>query len=143
MKRRSFLGLILGWVTVATGKWPKARIRPRLEERRQQATEDATLGAILTTPEMAPTVLSIVDMSHFISSPQNALLFSEIGQLHRKRVAATLPALRESLESRGLLEYVGGHERLIELLEYVPNPNNARAYAESLVDLKNTRAMRL
>jgi len=101
--------------------------------------ENATIGAMLLEPQTSPAVFSVIKSHHSFSSPQTSLAFVELRILHRRGVNATLEVLRDDLASVGLLECVGGERGLLEMVESTPNPNNALAYAQALLELGDHR----
>lgn len=133
MMRRRFLSLVAGVIAAAVGKVPPLRKPLARNDSVQNDIEGSVLGSMMTSPEEIPAVLSITSVAHF-STPQSALVFLEITSLHRRGDRATLEAVTKSFSDLGLLEYVGGYQGLLDMVENTPSSSHASLYAGCLAD---------
>lgn len=136
MKRRRFLGLVTGLFASLVGKVPKLPTLPRKDTYRGDI-ERALLGSLMMDSRQVPVVATVIHVGHF-STYQRSLVFEVISSHSRHGMEVSLQAVENDLAEVGLLEYVGGHEALVEMVENTPNPENAPFYAESLVERFNS-----
>lgn len=137
MKRRRFLGLVTGLFASLAGKVPQLPKLPRKDTYRGDI-ENALLGSLMTDSRQVPAVLKVVHLGHF-STYQRSLVFEVISSHSRHGMEVSLQAVANDLAEVGMLEYVGGHEALVEMVENTPNPENAPFYAESLLETSTSR----
>jgi replicative DNA helicase len=95
--------------------------------------ESAVLGAILISPEASDIVAQIIKAEAFYKKA-NALIYQAMMELRSTNQPFDVVILKSELQSRGLLEEVGGAGYLSELVDAVPNAANAEYYAKSVRD---------
>jgi len=102
--------------------------RARLPPQNLEA-ERCTLGALLLDVHASSPVLQILSKEDFYLGAHQHI-YEAIAELYDSRSSADLVLVADALESRGLLEAVGGKAYLLELLEQVPSAANAPYYAK-------------
>jgi replicative DNA helicase len=139
MNRRGFLGVVAGLVASVVGKVPLVPPRTLGKDAYHEAIGDMALGSVLMDPETTSSVLSVIGDHRWFLSSEAALVYTEIKILHKRGVKPSLEAVHQSLKSVGLLDLAGGYERLLQMVGAVPNPRNARFFAESLIRVGKRR----
>ena len=91
--------------------------------------EKALLGSVMIRPEVMHDVVDLVGEKSFYS-PQHALIWSALFELHSKSTPIDLLSLSARLKERGALEQIGGMSYLTELINTVPSSANAVHYGE-------------
>jgi replicative DNA helicase len=130
--RRQFISSFLGFMAPLLGlRFRKPKVTKQLDSY-QDAVEMAVLGSMMEDPAALSGIIQSISSKHF-QIPGNAVIFIAIAKLHSKGHAVSLEATTDVLMDFNLLEDVGGRRRLEDMIEGVPNPTNARHYADTLV----------
>ncbi|MDE0675676.1 MAG: hypothetical protein OXI06_11480 [bacterium] len=82
--------------------------------------EESVLGAILLSRDATNKVMEILDTDDFYE-PVNGLVFEAARRLFNESQAIDVLTLAEELRRTDSLERIGGHERLADLSQSVPN----------------------
>lgn len=90
--------------------------------------EESVLGAILLSRDATNKVMEILDTDDFYE-PINGLVFEAARRLFDESRAIDVLTLAEELKRTDSLERIGGHERLADLSQSVPNVAHADRYA--------------
>ena len=90
--------------------------------------EESVLGAILLSRDATNKVMEILDTEDFYE-PINGLVFEAACRLFNESRAIDVLTLAEELRRTDSLERIGGHERLADLSQSVPNVAHADRYA--------------
>lgn len=90
--------------------------------------EESVLGAILLSRDATNKVMEILDTEDFYE-PVNGLVFEAARRLFNDNRAIDVLTLAEELKRTDSLERIGGHERLADLSQSVPNVAHADRYA--------------
>jgi len=90
--------------------------------------EESVLGAILLSRDATNKVMEILDTDDFYE-PINGLVFEAARRLYNESRAIDVLTLAEELRRTDSLERIGGHERLADLSQSVPNVAHADRYA--------------
>lgn len=105
--------------------------------------ERTILGAVLTNPELLPSVESAVRVEHFTSRPTETV-YAAMLRLAQAGRSIDLVTLRSELEGCGQLETVGGASYLASLIDDVPRYSNVDAWTRIVRDkAKRRRAIAL
>lgn len=102
--------------------------------------ERAVLGAILISKRAADKLLATLQEEDFYSPVHKHLFRAMYAVAMNGRTVDGL-TLKEELESRGILDKVGGLEYLVELSEAVPVAANAEYYADIVIDRAMLRSL--
>ncbi|MBN1955218.1 MAG: replicative DNA helicase [Anaerolineae bacterium] len=89
--------------------------------------EEAVLGALLIDPEALFRVAPFLHPTDFYVQ-KNGWIYQAILDLHERRDPVDFVTLRNELESRGLLEEVGGASYIARLIDIVPTAIHVEAY---------------
>ena len=90
--------------------------------------EESVLGAILLSRDATNKVMETLDTEDFYE-PINGLVFEAARRLYNESRAIDVLTLAEELRRTDSLERIGGHERLADLSQSVPNVAHADRYA--------------
>ncbi|MDE0600325.1 MAG: replicative DNA helicase [bacterium] len=90
--------------------------------------EESVLGAILLSRDATNKVMEVLDTDDFYE-PINGLVFEAARRLYNESRAIDVLTLAEELRRTDALERIGGHERLADLSQSVPNVAHADRYA--------------
>ena len=90
--------------------------------------EESVLGAILLSRDATNRVMEVLDTEDFYE-PINGLVFEAARRLFNESRAIDVLTLAEELRRTDSLERIGGHERLADLSQSVPNVAHADRYA--------------
>lgn len=111
--------------------------RPLPERRRgrvgrvpphSREAEESVLGAILLSRDATNKVMEVLDTEDFYE-PINGVVFEAARRLFNESRAIDVLTLAEELRRTDSLERIGGHERLADLSQSVPNVAHADRYA--------------
>ncbi|HIE37888.1 MAG TPA: replicative DNA helicase [Anaerolineales bacterium] len=89
--------------------------------------EEAVLGALLIDPEALFRVAPFLRPEDFYVQ-KNGWIYQAILDLHERREPIDFVTLRNELETRGLLEEVGGVAYIAQLIDTVPTAIHVEAY---------------
>jgi replicative DNA helicase len=89
--------------------------------------EEAVLGALLIDPEALFRVAPFLRPEDFYVQ-KNGWIYQAILDLHERREPIDFVTLRNELETRGLLEEVGGAAYIAQLIDTVPTAIHVEAY---------------
>lgn len=103
--------------------------------------EEALIGSILINPEIIVDVMSFLTAEDFFIK-RNAYIWEAFVHLDQSEHYIDPLTVKETLESRGLLEEIGGIDYLIQLSNRVPSSVHAVSYARTISDLKTRRRLR-
>ncbi len=90
--------------------------------------EESVLGAILLSRDATNKVMEVLETEDFYE-PINGLVFEAARRLFNESRAIDVLTLAEELRRTDSLERIGGHERLADLSQSVPNVAHADRYA--------------
>lgn len=90
--------------------------------------EEATLGAILTNPEILFDVASILDTSDFFIV-RNAWIWDAILAVRGRGADIDTLSVIDELRARGQLDLLGGAARIVQLFTGTPDWRHAETYA--------------
>jgi replicative DNA helicase len=91
--------------------------------------EQSLLGSMLISPDVTPEILEIIEAEAFYSE-NHRLIFQTIIELYAKGEPTDPITVAESLQTKGVLEQVGGKPYIHTLVSTVPSAANARYYAK-------------
>ncbi|MGX7331503.1 replicative DNA helicase [Aerococcus sanguinicola] len=91
--------------------------------------EQAVLGSILLEPDIFTTVNEFVSEEDFYKR-SHRLIFSSMQRLNDRDEAIDALTIQEDLQSRGMLENIGGADYIFEIAEKTPTAANAEYYAK-------------
>lgn len=91
--------------------------------------EQAVLGSILLEPDIFTTVNEFVSEEDFYKR-SHRLIFSAMQRLNDRDEAIDALTIQEDLQSRAMLENVGGADYIFEIAEKTPTAANAEYYAK-------------
>ncbi len=112
---------------------PSLRIPPQSLE-----SEMAVLGAILQRPDCIYDVTDALVPASFYSA-RNRIVYETILDLSKKGIPIDSVSVLERLKDTGQIERSGGAAYLAELIEFVPNTANIKAYCDSITKKKIMR----
>ena len=100
------------------------------------------LGAMMLSGEAIADVVELVKPDDFYKSA-NAKIFDTLRSLYARGDPVDAITAVEELRRRGMLEEVGGHLYIHELVEQVPTPGAAANYAQipNLVNSNSDRQL--
>ena len=104
------------------------RLRPERIPPHNLEAEESVLGAMLLSTEAVADVLEILKADDFYRSA-NGQIFDVIRGLFARGEPADAITIVEELRRKDLLEQVGGHLYVHDLLERTPAPSAASSYA--------------
>jgi len=91
--------------------------------------EQSVLGSMILDRDQIAIVVEILSPEHFYAE-KNEMIFSAIIELYERNDPVDMITLINLLEKKGILEKIGGAAYLSTLVEGVPTPKSANAYAE-------------
>ncbi|HZP89445.1 MAG TPA: DnaB-like helicase N-terminal domain-containing protein, partial [Actinomycetota bacterium] len=103
------------------------RLRPDRVPPHNLEAEESVLGSMMLSPEAIADVVEIVRPDDFYRSA-NGKIFDTLRQLYARGDPVDAITAVEELRRRGILEEVGGHLYIHELVEQVPTPSAAASY---------------
>ena len=103
-------------------------------------SEQSVLGAILMTNEAFEKVSDIITHEHFYSR-QNSLIYKSMVEMFNKSLPVDIITLSDYLESKNLLDEVGGFIYLGDLQKNTPSASNCAAYAEVVAERYISRGL--
>jgi replicative DNA helicase len=86
-------------------------------------------------------VLEVVDDESHLFQADHQIIYRVLKSLHEDGRPIDAMILREELAKRQVLEEVGGHLYLAEILSSVPNPANGAHYARAVRDTSTLRRL--
>lgn len=101
--------------------------RHRLPPHDLQA-EESLLGAMMLEPEAIAAAASVVRVDDFYK-PAHAHIFDAIHALYASGQAVDPVTVADELRRNGLLDVVGGHSALVDIMASTPATTNAPGYA--------------
>jgi len=104
------------------------RLRPDRVPPHNLDAEESVLGSMMLSPEAIADVVEVVRPEDFYRSA-NGKIFDTLRQLYARGDPVDAITAVEELRRRGILEDVGGHLYIHELVEQVPTPSAAGSYA--------------
>ena len=105
------------------------RLRPERIPPQNLEAEESVLGAMMLSGEAIADVVEVVRPDDFYKSA-NAKIFDSLRALYARGEPVDAITAVEELRRRGMLEDVGGHLYIHELVEQVPTPGAAANYAK-------------
>jgi replicative DNA helicase len=105
------------------------RLRPERVPPQNLEAEESVLGAMMLSGEAIADVVEVVKPDDFYRSA-NAKIFDTLRSLYARGDPVDAITAVEELRRRGMLEEVGGHLYIHELVEQVPTPGAAASYAK-------------
>lgn len=99
--------------------------------------ERAVIGSMLLDKEAVSKVLEILFTESFYV-PSHQVIFESIKELYVRNSPIDLVTVTDSLQSKSLLDDIGGYTYLLDLTESVPTTANVEQYAK-IVEDKNIR----
>jgi replicative DNA helicase len=105
------------------------RLRPERVPPQNLEAEESVLGAMMLSAEAIADVVEVVRPEDFYKSA-NAKVFDTLRSLYARGDPVDAITAVEELRRRDLLEDVGGHLYIHELVEQVPTPGAAANYAK-------------
>jgi replicative DNA helicase len=104
------------------------RLRPERVPPHNLEAEESVLGAMMLSAEAIADVVEVVKPEDFYKSA-NGTIFDTLRGLYGRGDPVDAITAVEELRRRGILEQVGGHLYVHELVEQVPTPAAAGNYA--------------
>jgi replicative DNA helicase len=105
------------------------RLRPDRIPPQNLEAEESVLGAMMLSGEAIADVVELVKPDDFYKSA-NAKVFDTLRSLYARGDPVDAITAVEELRRRGMLDEVGGHLYIHELVEQVPTPAAAANYAK-------------
>ncbi len=102
--------------------------------------EESVLGAILLSRDATNRVMEILEVEDFYE-PVHGLMFEAARRLFNESRAIDVLTLAEELRRSDSLERIGGHERLADLSQSVPNISHADRYAAIVAEHSQRRRL--
>ncbi|MDE0121486.1 MAG: replicative DNA helicase [bacterium] len=102
--------------------------------------EESVLGAILLSRDATNRVMEVLDTDDFYE-PVHGLVFEAARRLFNESQAIDVLTLAEELRRTDSLERIGGHERLADLSQSVPNIAHADRYAAIVAEHSQRRRL--
>ncbi|MGH2652550.1 MAG: replicative DNA helicase, partial [Actinomycetota bacterium] len=104
------------------------RLRPERVPPHNLEAEESVLGAMMLSTEAIADVVEVVKPEDFYKSA-NGTIFDTLRGIYARGDPVDAITAVEDLRRRGVLEQVGGHLYIHELVEQVPTPAAAGNYA--------------
>ena len=104
------------------------------------AAEESILGSLMLAEEAFDDVIENLKSDDFYRS-SNRTIYDAIIAIFSRGEPVDAITVVEELKRRGLLDAVGGHLRIHELVESVPNPGSAGHYARIVAELALMRRL--
>jgi replicative DNA helicase len=105
------------------------RIRPERVPPHNLEAEESVLGAMMLTPEAIADVVELVKPEDFYKG-SNQRIFDTLRSIYARGDPVDAITAIEELRRRGMLEDVGGHLYIRDLVDQVPTPAAAGSYAK-------------
>ncbi|HEX2424536.1 MAG TPA: replicative DNA helicase [Actinomycetota bacterium] len=105
------------------------RLRPERVPPQNLEAEESVLGAMMLSGEAIADVVEFVKPDDFYKSA-NAKIFDTLRSLYARGDPVDAITAVEELRRRAMLEEIGGHLSIHELVEQVPTPGAAANYAK-------------
>ena len=102
--------------------------------------EESVLGAILLSRDATNRVMEMLETEDFYE-PVHGLMFEAARRLFNESRAIDVLTLAEELRRSDSLERIGGHERLADLSQSVPNISHADRYAAIVAEHSQRRRL--
>ena len=102
--------------------------------------EMSALGSMFYGEKAVDDVLSLLGEDDFFR-PSHRVVLRAIRQVMTENKGVDLLTVKQELLDRKELEGIGGEAYLIELMECVPGPANAKAYAEEVLEKATLRRL--
>ena len=102
--------------------------------------EESVLGAILLSKDATNRVMEMLEVEDFYE-PVHGLMFEAARRLFNESRAIDVLTLAEELRRSDSLERIGGHERLADLSQSVPNISHADRYAAIVAEHSQRRRL--
>ena len=109
------------------------RLRPDRVPPNNLDAEESVLGSMMLSSEAIADVIEIVQPSDFYRS-SNAKIYDTLREIYGRGDPVDAVTAVEELKRRQLLEEVGGHLYISELVERVPTPSAAGSYARIVAE---------
>ncbi|MFB3738796.1 MAG: replicative DNA helicase [Candidatus Velamenicoccus archaeovorus] len=109
------------------------RLRPDRVPPHNLEAEESVLGAMMLSAEAIADVVEVVRPDDFYRS-SNAKIFQALREVYGRGDPVDAITAVEELKRRGILEDVGGHLYIHELVEQVPTPAAAASYARIVAE---------
>jgi replicative DNA helicase len=109
------------------------RIRPDRVPPQNLDAEESVLGSMMLSGEAIADVIEIVRPSDFYRGA-NAKIFDTLREIYGRGDPVDAITAVEELKRRQLLEEIGGHLYISELVERVPTPAAAASYARIVAE---------
>jgi replicative DNA helicase len=105
------------------------RLRPERVPPQNLEAEESVLGAMMLSGEAIADVVELVKPDDFYKSA-NAKIFDTLRSIYARGDPVDAITAVEELRRRAMLEEIGGHLYIHELVEQVPTPGAAANYAK-------------
>ncbi len=100
--------------------------------------EESVLGALMLDPASIIKIADIVTSSDFYK-PQHQKIFEAALELYEKREPIDILTLSSKLKEKNLLEEIGGHSYLANLINKVPTATHIAQYAKIVKEKRTLR----
>jgi replicative DNA helicase len=105
------------------------RLRPDRVPPNNLEAEESVLGSMMLAPEAIADVVELVQPEDFYRGA-NAKVFDALRAIYGRGDPVDAVTAVEELKRRGILDEVGGHLYIHQLVEQVPTPAGAASYAK-------------
>lgn len=109
------------------------RLRPDRVPPQNIEAEESVLGSMMLSPEAIADVVEVLGPDDFYRSA-NGKVFETLREIYGRGDPVDAITAVEELKRRGLLEEIGGHLYISELVERVPTPAAAGSYARIVAE---------
>jgi replicative DNA helicase len=109
------------------------RLRPDRVPPQNLEAEESVLGSMMLSPEAIADVVEVLGPDDFYRSA-NGKVFETLREIYGRGDPVDAITAVEELKRRGLLEEIGGHLYISELVERVPTPAAAGSYARIVAE---------
>jgi replicative DNA helicase len=116
------------------------RLRPDRVPPSNLEAEESVLGSMMLSGEAIADVIEIVQPSDFYRSAHEKI-FATLREIYGRGEPVDAITAVEELKRRQLLEEVGGHLYISELVERVPTPSAASSYARIVAETSLLRRL--
>lgn len=116
------------------------RLRPDRVSPHNLEAEESVLGAMMLSAEAIADVVEVVQPDDFYRSA-NARIFETLRAVYARGDPVDAITAVEELKRRGILEDVGGHLYIHQLVEQVPTPAAAGSYAKIVAETAMLRRL--
>ncbi|MER3581275.1 MAG: replicative DNA helicase [Patescibacteria group bacterium] len=100
--------------------------------------EEALLGALLIDDEAIIKIVDLLKPEDFFY-PEHKTIYEIIIELFEKRIGIDIVTVNSRLQEKNLLSAIGGHEKLIYLIDKAPTITNVVSYAKIIKTQKARR----